>query len=66
MFDVFKFYYSPSSVTRLTQYYTDQGLMTVLPMPSVPAASLTWYHGQIAAINDCVYRNRGYSRLVHV
>ncbi|XP_012945935.1 uncharacterized protein LOC101855161 [Aplysia californica] len=52
-------------VDALLRHFQDLGLVTVLPMPSFPG-DRAWYHGQIVAITDCIYRNRYTSEFVAV
>ena len=57
----FTFYeYSvPSSVQKLLQFYQDQGEVTIVNwrLPIEISESEIWYHGQLLAIQDCLYRN---------
>ncbi|CAG5131147.1 unnamed protein product [Candidula unifasciata] len=62
-FVVYNYSISPA-VDQILQRYQQDGLVTVVPWP-VP----TWevqYYGQMAAVNDCGYRNRNISRYVVV
>ncbi|XP_012938708.1 uncharacterized protein LOC106011943 [Aplysia californica] len=52
-------------VDALLRHYQQMGLVTVLRWPPFPT-DRSWYHSQNAAINDCVYRNRGISKFVVV
>ncbi|XP_035824334.1 glycosyltransferase family 92 protein F13G3.3 [Aplysia californica] len=49
----------------VVRHFQDLGIMTVLSMPEFPANE-AWYHSQIMAINDCIYRNRNISEFVAV
>ncbi|BFZ19505.1 hypothetical protein BsWGS_22544 [Bradybaena similaris] len=52
------------AVNQILQRYQEDGLATVLPWP-VPTQEVHYY-GQVAALNDCNYRNRNTSRFVVV
>ncbi|CAL1533251.1 unnamed protein product, partial [Lymnaea stagnalis] len=60
------FYVYNLSVSNTTdavlRHYQRLGLLTVMPW-RLPASGV-WYHGQLLAINDCVYRNRHASQFV--
>ena len=49
-----------ASVSRVLQYYVSRGRAAVTPWP-LPAAvdSGMWYHGQLVAVEDCLYRHMG-------
>ncbi|KAI8750475.1 uncharacterized protein LOC106054153 isoform X1 [Biomphalaria glabrata] len=54
---------SISSATDIVlRHYQKRGLMTVIQWP-LPASEIH-YNGQVLAINDCVYRNKGISKYV--
>ncbi|CAL1547675.1 unnamed protein product [Lymnaea stagnalis] len=48
----------PDVVSDVLRVYADTGLVTVLPwrLPDVVAPRDVWYHGQLLANNDCLYR----------
>lgn len=55
----FTFYLHEASLemTRVLDFYQHHGVITVVPWElPVPPRSL-WYHGQLLAINDCLYRS---------
>ncbi|BFZ19507.1 hypothetical protein BsWGS_22545 [Bradybaena similaris] len=62
-FMVYNYSISPA-VNQILQRYQEDGLVTVLPWP-VPTLEVHYY-GQMAALNDCNYRNRNISRFVVV
>ncbi|CAG5128737.1 unnamed protein product [Candidula unifasciata] len=62
-FVVYNYSISPA-VDQILQRYQQDGLVTVLPWP-VPTLDVHSY-GQMAALNDCFYRNRNISRFVVV
>ncbi|BFZ19504.1 hypothetical protein BsWGS_22543 [Bradybaena similaris] len=62
-FMVYNYSISPA-VNQILQRYQEDGLVTVLPWP-VPTQQVHYY-GQMAALNDCNYRNRNTSRFVVV
>ncbi|BFZ19503.1 hypothetical protein BsWGS_22542 [Bradybaena similaris] len=62
-FMVYNYSISPA-VNQILQRYQEDGLVTVLPWP-VPTLEVLYY-GQVAALNDCNYRNRNTSRFVVV
>ncbi|BFZ19509.1 hypothetical protein BsWGS_22547 [Bradybaena similaris] len=62
-FMVYNYSISPA-VNQILQRYQEDGLVTVLPW-SVPTQEVHYY-GQMAALNDCNYRNRNISRFVVV
>jgi len=45
-------------VGKVLHYYESAGIATVIPwpLPGLKDESI-WYHGQLPAINDCLYRN---------
>ncbi|RUS81279.1 hypothetical protein EGW08_010953 [Elysia chlorotica] len=49
----------PASVSLVLEHYRNLGLITVLPFdfPSGVRNSAVWYHGQLLANNDCLYRS---------
>ncbi|CAG5131146.1 unnamed protein product [Candidula unifasciata] len=62
-FVVYNYSISPA-VDQILQRYQQDGLVTVLPWP-LPTLDVHYY-GQMAALNDCIYRNRNISRFVVV
>ena len=50
---------------RLLNFYHNQGLVTIPPIPKFPP-NFAHYHGQAITINDCMLRNRNVSRYVAV
>ncbi|KAH9495561.1 hypothetical protein Btru_013598 [Bulinus truncatus] len=60
-FFVYNMSVSPETDAVL-QHYQQRGLLTVIKW-SIPISEVH-YHGQILAINDCVYRNKGVSKYV--
>ncbi|CAG5128457.1 unnamed protein product [Candidula unifasciata] len=60
-FVVYNYSISPA-VDQILQRYQQDGLVTVLPW-AVPTEEVHYY-GQMAAVNDCGYRNRNISRFV--
>ncbi|XP_059155468.1 beta-1,4-galactosyltransferase galt-1-like [Physella acuta] len=61
----FVYNYTISKATdAVLRHYQDLGLLTVLQWP-LPTTEI-WYYAQMAAVNDCVYRNRNVSRYVAI
>lgn len=60
------FYYNGErdDIYQLLQYYSELGIATHLPWNLSMASHEIWYHGQSAAIWDCMYRNIRVSELV--
>jgi hypothetical protein len=57
---VFYAYVISQPIADVLKYYSKKALVTMVPWPLPPAISgdtEIWYHGQILAINDCLYRN---------
>ncbi|KAK3107889.1 hypothetical protein FSP39_024488 [Pinctada imbricata] len=73
--DFFIFYNlsSAQNIGGILNYYQSQGLVEIIQfnLPSkvtvydwIPTVEGVHYYGQFAALNDCVYRNKGVSRYV--
>lgn len=62
-FVVYNYSVSPQ-VDLILQRYQKDGLLTILPWP-VPTFH-TWYYAQMAAVNDCFYRNRNSTKFIVV
>lgn len=60
------FYYNTKrdDLYQLLQYYSDLGVVTFFPWNLTMESHEIWYHGQSAAIWDCLYRNILVSQLV--
>ncbi|XP_062578873.1 uncharacterized protein LOC134240813 [Saccostrea cucullata] len=60
------FYYNRErrDINRLLQYYSELGIVTHFPWNLTMESHEIWYHGQSAAIWDCMYRNIRVSELV--
>ena len=62
------FYYnskeSENDIHQLLEYYSGLGLVTVFPWNLTMESHEIWYHGQSAAIWDCLFRNIRVSELV--
>ena len=56
----------PASVSIVLEYYKNLGLVTVLPFefPAGVRNTAVWYHGQLLANNDCLYRSMPHYDLV--
>ncbi|GFR98280.1 UPF0392 protein F13G3.3 [Elysia marginata] len=56
----------PASVSLLLEHYKTTGLVTVMPFkfPAGVRKSWVWYHGQLLANNDCLYRTMSRHDLV--
>lgn len=48
-----------SDFHRVLEYYSKKDIVTVIPwkLPPVVTEPLIWYHGQLIAHNDCLYRS---------
>ena len=55
----FTFYLHEASLEmrRVLDYYEQQGVVSVLPWNLPVPTRAVWYHGQLLAINDCLYRS---------
>lgn len=53
---------------KVLRYYRDQGMVTVLPWNLPDDVTISgqniWYHGQVLATQDCLYRYQGKSKFV--
>ncbi|XP_061185671.1 uncharacterized protein LOC133193754 [Saccostrea echinata] len=60
------FYYNRErgDIHQLLQYYSELGIVTYFPWNLSMETHEIWYHGQSAAIWDCLYRNIRVSELV--
>ena len=47
----------PREIQKVLRYYEQIGLATVIPWDLPVQDKEIWYHGQLLAINDCLYRN---------
>ncbi|GFO28225.1 upf0392 protein f13g3.3 [Plakobranchus ocellatus] len=56
----------PAQVSEVLEYYSNLGVVTVLPfaLPTGVRDSSVWYHGQLLANNDCLYRTMSQHDLV--
>ena len=50
---------APENIKNVLQYYQMKGIASVIPwpLPQVYDTVNLWYHGQMIAIQDCLYRN---------
>ena len=50
---------APQNIAKTLAYYEMKGMVDVIPwpLPGIYKNSDLWYHGQIVAIQDCLYRN---------
>ncbi|XP_061177328.1 beta-1,4-galactosyltransferase galt-1-like [Saccostrea echinata] len=57
-FIFYDFHISKNETRKLLQYYRERGLVTVIPwvIPGEIKESSLWYHGQLLAHNDCMFR----------
>jgi hypothetical protein len=47
----------PREIQKVLRYYERIGVVTVIPWDLPVQDKQIWYHGQLLAINDCLYRN---------
>ncbi len=47
----------PREIQKVLRYYEHIGVATVIPWDLPIQDKQIWYHGQLLAINDCLYRN---------
>lgn len=47
----------PREIQKVLRYYEQIGVATVIPWDLPVQDKEIWYHGQLLAINDCLYRN---------
>ncbi|VDL84069.1 unnamed protein product [Nippostrongylus brasiliensis] len=52
------------SLKKAASYYENLGILTLNRLEIPVSPSRIWYHGQLIAITDCLYRNIGVSRFV--
>uniref|UniRef100_A0A8R1E1T9 Glycosyltransferase family 92 protein n=1 Tax=Caenorhabditis japonica TaxID=281687 RepID=A0A8R1E1T9_CAEJA len=60
-------YYNPSEILdektlQTLDYYAKNGLLELVEFKLPFEASQIWYHGQLAAVTDCLLRNTGFAR----
>lgn len=57
-FIFYDFHISKKETKQILQYYKERGVVTVLPwiLPRDIKEPWLWYHGQLVAHNDCMYR----------
>jgi hypothetical protein len=47
----------PANILKILKHYENAGLVTLINWPLNMAETSIWYHGQSAAVWDCLYRN---------
>jgi hypothetical protein len=57
-FIFYDFHISKKETRQILQYYQERGVVTVIPwlLPADIREPWLWYHGQLLAHNDCMYR----------
>ena len=57
---------APENIKNVLHYYQMKGVATVIPwpLPQIYDGASLWYHGQMIAIQDCLYRNMVFSDFV--
>ena len=52
-------------IKKILEYYIDRGFLSVIDWRlDLPQETSIWYHGQLVAIQDCLYRNMATARYV--
>ena len=54
---IFYAHHIPREIQKVLHYYESTGAVTVIPWDLPIKDKAVWYHGQLVAINDCLYRN---------
>ena len=57
---------APDNIKNVLHYYHIKGIATIIPwpLPQIYTGASLWYHGQMVAIQDCLYRNMVFSDFV--
>ena len=57
---------APQNIQKVLQYYQMKDIATLIPwpLPQIYDGANLWYHGQMIAIQDCLYRNMVFTDFV--